>query len=132
MIAAIKHVLAASREQGHCYLTETQINAQVKTLIEIALDDRLPVLLEQMQQEDQLRIRNLMIEGAECRCYYSKSLYYDETTVAQKLRKRTALMISDQERIKNWIKHYCQSHAITLSDEQADAARGVVSCPFPY
>ena len=25
MIAAIEHVLAASREQGHCYLTEKQI-----------------------------------------------------------------------------------------------------------
>ena len=30
IMAAIKHVLAASREFGHCYLTESQIGAQVK------------------------------------------------------------------------------------------------------
>ena len=30
IMAAIKHVLAASREFGHCYLTQSQIRIQVK------------------------------------------------------------------------------------------------------
>jgi exodeoxyribonuclease V alpha subunit len=30
IMAAIKHVLAASREFGHCYLTRSQIRMQVK------------------------------------------------------------------------------------------------------
>ena len=46
IMAAIKHVLAASREFGHCYLTESQIRSQVKELLELDLGDRLPELLQ--------------------------------------------------------------------------------------
>ena len=49
MIAAIKHVLPASREQGHCYLTAPQINSGVVELIEINLGDRLKDYLELMK-----------------------------------------------------------------------------------
>ena len=38
IIAAIKHVLAASREQGHCYLTWPQINAGIIELIDMNLE----------------------------------------------------------------------------------------------
>ena len=41
IMAAIKHVLAASREFGHCYLTQSQIQSQVRELIEQDLGDRL-------------------------------------------------------------------------------------------
>jgi len=41
MIAAIKHVLVASREQGHCYLTEKQIKSVVIDLFEINLAEPL-------------------------------------------------------------------------------------------
>ena len=41
MLAAIKQVLAASREQGHCYLTEQQINTGIIELIAINLGERL-------------------------------------------------------------------------------------------
>ena len=47
IMAAIKHVLAASREFGHCYLTQSQIQVQVKDLIELDLGNRLPDLLKQ-------------------------------------------------------------------------------------
>ena len=41
MLATIKQVLAASREQGHCYLTEPQINTGIIELIAINLGERL-------------------------------------------------------------------------------------------
>ncbi len=54
MIAAIKHVLAASREQGHCYLTEQQINTGIIELIEMNLGERLPVYLEIIKYAHQI------------------------------------------------------------------------------
>ena len=51
-MAAIKHFLAASREFGHCYLTQSQIRTQVKELIELDLGDRLPDLIKNVEQEN--------------------------------------------------------------------------------
>ena len=77
IMAAIKHVLAASREFGHCYLTESQTRTQVNELLEMDLGDRLPGLLKQMQQDGLLMVRELVVpEGANEPCYYSKTLYY--------------------------------------------------------
>jgi exodeoxyribonuclease V alpha subunit len=134
MIAAIKHVLAASREQGHCYLTEQQINNGIKELIEMDLGERLPVYLEFMKQDDQLRIRKLIKDDTQYTCYYSKTLFYDEATVAKKLQQMKGHpgpeKASDPERIATWIKRYCQRKSITLSDEQAEAVTGVVQHRF--
>ena len=130
MIAAIKHVLAASREQGHCYLTEQQINTGVKELIEMDLGERLPGYLEFMKQDDQLRTRDLIKNDTHYTCYYSKTLYYDEATVAKQLLEMKGDIASDPERIANWIKRYCQSKSIALSEEQADAVKGVVQHRF--
>jgi len=130
MIAAIKHVLSASREQGHCYLTEQQINARIIELIEMDLGERLPDYLGYMKQDDQLRIRKLVKDDIEYSCYYSKTLYYDEATVANKLQEMKGDIASEPERIATWISRYCQSKSIALSDEQADAVKGVVQHSF--
>lgn len=130
MIAAIKHVLAASREQGHCFLTEEQINTGIIELIEMNLGERLPDYLEIMKQDDQLRTRQLVKEGMEYTCYYSKSLFYDEVTVAKKLKAMKGDVPSDPERISIWISRYCQSKSISLSNEQADGVKGVVKHRF--
>jgi hypothetical protein len=79
IMAAIKHVLAASREFGHCCLTQSQIRTQVKELIEQDLGDRLPDLLNQMGQDGLVRVREIETEDAFLEpCYYSKSLYFYE------------------------------------------------------
>jgi len=130
MMAAIKHVLAASREQGHCYLTEPQINTGVVELIEINLADRLQAYLELMKREGQLCIRLLLTEGIEIAGYYSKTLFYDESTVASILRGMQGSVASDPKRIAHWISTYCQRKSIALSDEQADSVKGVVQHRF--
>jgi exodeoxyribonuclease V alpha subunit len=130
MIAAIKHVLAASREQGHCYLTEQQIHAGIVELIDIHLGSRLLDFLEIMKQENQLRVRKLMLDDSEHACYYSKTLFYDEATVADKIKGMKGDISCDPERVARWVKRYCEKKSIALSGEQADAVKGVVQHRF--
>jgi exodeoxyribonuclease V alpha subunit len=130
LMAAIKHVLAASREHGHCYLTERQIQAGIVDLLEIDLGERLHDYLECMEQEGLLCTRRLLHENEETACYYSKTLFYDEAAVARIISGMQGRAASEPERIARWIDHYCQKKSIALSDEQADAVKGVVQQRF--
>jgi len=125
--AGINHVLAASREFGHCYLTESQIIAQVNELLELKLDDRMSDYLDQMKQDGLVMVRELNnLSGANESCYYSKSLYFDELYVARRISTTRNQPIVDQQRVENWIKRYCEANNFLLSDEQADAVKGIV------
>ena len=130
MLAAIKHVLAASREQGHCYLTEPQINTGIIELIDINLGERLKDYLGLMQQIGQLCTRHLNKDNVETIGYYSKTLFYDETAVATIVRGMKGPVASEPDRIAQWVTAYCQSKHIALSDEQAHAVNGVVQHRF--
>ena len=130
IIAAIKHVLAASREQGHCYLTLTQINAGIMELIDMNLETQLIEHLTLMEQEQQLKTRVIEKENQEFIAYYSKTLFYDEQTVAQKIKDMGGLVSSDSERITLWINTYCQRKSISLSEEQRVAVSQIVQCRF--
>ena len=114
MMAAIKQVLAASREQGHCYLTEQQINTGIIELIAINLGERLKNYLGLMQQAGQLCTRLLNKDNVETIGYYSKTLFYDETAVAAILRGMKEPVASEPERIAQWVTTYCQHKHITL------------------
>jgi len=128
IMAAIKHVLAASREFGHCYLTQSQIRVQVKELIELDLGDRLPDLLQQMEKEGLVMVRGIETpDGLFEPCYYSKSLYFDELYVAKKISNMNKPLPADRKRVKRWIEGYCRSKAISLSDEQT-AAVSRIAC----
>lgn len=129
--AGINHILAASREFGHCYLTESQIIAQVNELLELKLDDRMSDYLDQMQQDGLVMVRELNTqEGATKSCYYSKSLFFDELYVAKRISNTRNPPIVDKERLENWINRYCEAKNFSLSDEQADAVKGIVGEMF--
>jgi exodeoxyribonuclease V alpha subunit len=130
IVAAIKHVLAASREQGHCYLTLQQIQHAVRELIQLDVAERLPGELAQMKVDDQLRTRQLEHDGESCECFYSKTLYYDEASVASFLTGKRSPVAQDQERVSSWVSRYCEQHDIRLSDEQAHAVENVVLHEF--
>ena len=130
IFAAIKHVLSASRDQGHCYLTEQQINKNVTDLIELNVDELIPGFLERMEADNQLRVRLLVNKDEEAKCYYSKTLYYDEDTVANILKSMRENIEIDESRITNWISLYCSKKAISLSDEQSESVKGVVQHRF--
>ena len=131
IMAGIKHVLAASREFGHCYLTESQIGAQVKELLELDLGDRLSDFLKQMEQEGAVMVRELVTpQGTTEPCYYSKSLYFDELYVSKKISGTGNPQQVDKERIERWMKRYCQTKNMSLSDEQTAAVKGIVCEKF--
>jgi exodeoxyribonuclease V alpha subunit len=124
--AGINHVLAASREFGHCYLTQSQIIAQVNELLELKLDALMPDYLDQMKQDGLVMARELNhIERTET-CYYSKSLYFDELYVAKRISNTRNQPMIDKQRVETWIKRYSKSKNFFLSDEQADAVKGIV------
>jgi exodeoxyribonuclease V alpha subunit len=128
--AAIRHILAASREQGHCYLTAQQINAGIIELINIDLDEQLNDYLDVMKQNGLLCTRHLKHQNVDCIGYYSKTLFYDETAVANILRNMQDPVASEPMQIAEWVSHYCQRENIALSEEQADAVNGVVQQRF--
>lgn len=130
IIAAIKHVLAASREHGHCYLTQTQIHQGVQELIDLDLTERLTEILAVMHEDDQLRIRKLTINGASHACFYSKSLYYDEASVAHNLTRLQRSINVDPNRIARWLQQYSKRNEIKLSEEQQQAVQEVVQHGF--
>ena len=129
--AGINHVLAASREFGHCYLTESQITAQVNELLDLTLDDRIPAFLNQMKQDGLVMVRELATsDGATETCYYSKSLYFDELYVAKRISGKMNSPLVDGERVENWINRYCETKNFSLSDEQVEAVKGIVGERF--
>jgi exodeoxyribonuclease V alpha subunit len=129
--AGINHVLAASREFGHCYLTESQITAQVNELLDLMLDDRIPAFLNQMKQGGLVMVRELATsDGATETCYYSKSLYFDELYVAKRISGKMNSPPVDGERVENWINRYCETKNFSLSDEQVEAVKGIVGERF--
>ncbi len=131
IIAAIRHVLAASREQGHCYLTTNQIETEIQKLLEMDLGVLLEQYLSLMKNENHLKVRVLADKtGSLQNCYYSKSLYYDEKTVADKVKELTGPLTMDTKRVADWCDRYCHLKAISLSLEQRDAVQGVVKYQF--
>ncbi len=131
IIAAVRHVLAAGREQGHCYLTASQISKEVVKLLEMDLANRIGAILVVMEQENHLRVRVLKNHNDEEQlCYYSKTLYYDEEAVARKLMGFQQQPVSEDTRIADWIDYHCRKQQIKLSDEQITAVRMVAQCHF--
>lgn len=130
--AAIRHILAAGREQGHCYLTYNQILVEVQTLLALKVEDRLPAILVAMEEQDQLKLRVLgELPDGDRNCYYSKSLYFEEGYVATRLRRLVASSKSEgaQQRdasVQGWVEQYCGRKKIALSQEQMAAVSSVV------
>lgn len=130
--AGIKHVLAASREEGHCFLTDRQIVAGSLELLREKIEpDCILLVLQSLLSSDQVKIRKLTRGDEITSCYYSKGLYFDEVTTASNVQKFLAVPITvDNERVRNWVRRYCDKNGISLSDEQYAAVCGIAGEPF--
>ena len=127
IMTGIRHVLAASREFGHCYLTADQIEVQTRELIGLDVSDRLPQFLEQMEQEGLLKVREMAApDGGATLCYYSKSLYFDELYVAKRLSERGGAPAVDAARVERWLALFSRARNFTLGEEQLAAVKGIV------
>ena len=131
VMAGIVHVLSASREQGHCYLTRAQICKDVETLLELQMEERLDPVLSQMEQENQLKLRQLPCDDGETeRCYYAKSLFFEERIVASVISGATWPVEADKNDIATWMTNYSKDSKVQLSAEQADAVQQIAQQPF--
>ncbi len=131
LTAAIRHVLAASREQGHCYLTAAQVATGVNELLEFEAGEQVATLLLRMEAEGLLKVRELADETGEPRpCYYSKSLYHDERTVAERLRALRGLVAMDSSRLDRLLDHLSRTQGLALSAEQRTAVSGIITQRF--
>jgi len=130
--AGIRHVLAASREQGHCFLTQGQIIENSLELLRGPIaPERILAVLHDLLSTDQIKCRPLTREGTLADCYYSKKLYFDELSAAKSVLALLSQSVSiDRNRISTWIDRYCLKHAIELSDEQLLAISGITGQPF--
>lgn len=130
--AGIKHVLSASREEGHCFLTDQQIVADSLELLREKIDtDRILTVLANLLSTDQVKCRKLLHENELLNCYYSKGLYFDELTTAQRLNSLLATrVIADAERVRTWVRRHCEKNTISLSEEQNQAVCGIALEPF--
>jgi exodeoxyribonuclease V alpha subunit len=143
--AGIEHVLDASREEGHCYLTTEQIVKQVNELLENKLEARVVPLLGTMEEAGDIKVRMLELPrmagkdsgaeaedaGSKTSCYYAPSVYYDEEYIAKKVRALGAGRVAvDTTRMDAWIEKYCAKYGVSLSDEQQRAVTGITRCSF--
>ncbi len=129
--AGILHILASSREEGHCYLTLSQILKSLKKLINISDEALVKELLDTMEENLDLCMR---LTSDHEKAYYSKSLYYDELFVAQKmakLLKQNIKGIEEQKgQIKNWLERYNKGQETPLSEEQLSSVLGIAISMF--
>ncbi len=131
IIAAIRHILSSSREQGHCYLTMEQILAGVEELLQLKLESQISEILRCMQENNLLRMRVLQSSDGTGRiCYYAKSLYYDELTVASRISALLQGAVAEKPEISTWLKKYCSTRRIKLSKQQANAVAAIVFSSF--
>ncbi len=131
IMAAINHILASSRENGHCYLTKNQICRQVEELLKLDVSINFSSLFIYMEKEGLLKVRKLAdANGTIERCYYSKSIFFDELYVANKISGLGLPPKVDQSRVSRWIKEYCQKKSISLSREQLAYIKSIVSERF--
>lgn len=128
--AGIKHVLASAREEGHCYLTLEQIQIQTKELLGVDEPEKVTEALRDLLGANEVKKRTWFDErfsGAVTDCYYSKTLYFDEAYVAQKIKAMVSIVVSEEsERVANWVQRYCEKEQISLSEEQAQSVAGIV------
>ncbi|MBI9069806.1 MAG: AAA family ATPase [Salinivirgaceae bacterium] len=129
--AAISHVLAASREQGHCYLEFEHILKDVESLLDANYSELLVSEIKAMEQENDLKVRIKRENEADIKCYYSKSLYYDELHTAEIVKSFLTKTVSvDVARVKKWLKLFNAKQEFPLSDEQFESVLGACQQSF--
>ncbi len=131
IMAGIRHVLAGSREFGHCYLTEKQIASQVHELVQVPVQREMPAFLLELERAGDLKTRQLLDELKNpFTCFYSKSLYYAETLVAGKVQKMCCPIPIDSENVAKNLAQISKKEDVQLSEEQAASVLGILGQKF--
>ena len=142
IIASIKHILAASCEEGHCYLTKNQVIERCNQLLQMDITSKVDEYLIVLEQNKLIAVRELPAnqisdnqipspQGSLLqKCYYSRSLFFDEKYVSDALNKRKNKLKIDHNRVIGWINKFCEAKRVFLSSEQKESILGILPCSF--
>mgnify|MGYP003441140647 CR=1 FL=1 len=121
--AGIKHVLASSREEGHCFLTESQIITNTLALLGAIEEEKVRLCILSLIQKNEIKMRLLQSAKLEFnKAYYSNSLYFDELYVAKRVKQWTSQLINiDLSRVKKWVESHCVRLQIKLREVQTQS-----------
>jgi len=129
--AAISHVLAASRTQGHCYLELELIQFEIAKLLKQNNKELVETEIAEMEKCSELKTMLRKDKAATVKCYYSKTLYYDELQTSEIVKKFIAKEVKvDVARINKWLKQYNEKNKLQLSQEQHGAVVGITQQAF--
>lgn len=131
--AGIKHVLSASREQGHCYLLESQIVQNTRELLQTGTPEQITGILQSLTAAGEIRKRSLPAGDKEApvTAYYANSVFFDELYVARRVKAWVAQPgDADASRIASWLDRYCRSQSLVLSEEQQASVAGIAGRSF--
>ncbi len=147
--AGIKYVLAAARDNGHCYLLESQIVHNTQELLETGTAAQLTSVLQSLIASDQIKKRTLPVDllspapplphgergidenGQTVTAYYANSIFFDEQFVAKRIKHWIDRPISiDRARISSWLERFCGNQRIVLSEEQMASVAGIAGQSF--
>jgi len=152
--AAVRHVLSASREAGHCYLLGPQVKEQVAALLDFETPVRAPgataeeTLCERLaadamhelveardirtrvlnEPSDSIQTETSVDAPARRLAYYARSLYDAEETVARCVGGRAGgKRRVDEARVGRWLARHAERSSFGLSQEQEAAVRGALT-----
>ena len=129
--AAIRHILASSREEGHCYLTLEQVCRSIEKLLQEPLDKLIPKYLREMEENQEIKTRIVEDKETETYGYYSKTLFYDEKYVAEKINLLLKHRLNtERKRAQHWIERFNSKQKIPLTEEQSASVLGVIGQMF--
>ena len=130
--AGIKHVLAESRDNGHCYLLEAQIIKDSQELLKAGTPQQITAILSSLIISGEIKKRVLLDENHQnVSAYYLNSVFFDEEYVAIKVKQfliQTVLV--DENHTKSWIEQYCVTQNVALSDEQKEFITSIAGLSF--
>ncbi len=129
--AGINHILLNSSDEGHCYLTENQIISKVCDLTQTKDESIVIDLIHQLEDRNEIKKRVINVNNEELSCFYSRSIYFDETYIADKIKKLLNTQFTcNQNQINQSLNHLLIKSQSSLSEEQKQSIVGICKHSF--
>ncbi len=121
--AGMTHVLSQAAEDGHCYLPQPQLMAEVAHLLKTESHEPAPNVIAQIIQKMTLTDELVRELGADkILCCYKPTYFYTEQNLAQLVRYHLTYPINpDIPRVRAWLERFSSSRKVSLSPEQQQA-----------
>ncbi|MBA3822282.1 MAG: ATP-dependent RecD-like DNA helicase [Ktedonobacterales bacterium] len=118
--AGATYLLQQAAEEGHCYLPEDALVAEMVTALALPdcpiLTTRVRPLVQQMITEGDL------IQEAETDRCYTPPFYHAEVALAQRLQALLRIPVPvETDRVQRWMDGYTAQQEVALSDQQRQA-----------